>query len=214
MVRMTKWLGAVALFILTTVVGHILEVQADQFYAHYIKPHPRLYWLGFLSSGWWRLAVWAILFFGAFYLGDRKRTKQHHRLPELRPKVRPFAYEKEARAYGLTIVNPGYAASDVHIPPVPIEPSGYTLIFPERVPLLTERDHHRFLVARLEHLTQPGLDGGHLLGVMRLANIASLKFAIVYKDDESREYKSNCAIKTDSNVPGGLTVTFLNQELL
>ncbi len=72
---MKKWLVPVALFVLTTLVGHILEVQADQFYAHYIKPHPALYWLSFLSSGWSRLAVWTLLFFGAFYLWDRKHTK-------------------------------------------------------------------------------------------------------------------------------------------
>jgi len=73
---MKRWLGAAALFILTTLAGHVLEVQADQVYDHYVKPHPALYWLGFLSSGWSRLAVWAVLFFGAFYLWDRRRSKK------------------------------------------------------------------------------------------------------------------------------------------
>jgi hypothetical protein len=48
----------------------------DRFYAAYVQPHPALYWLGFLSSGWLRLAVWTFIFFGSFYLWDRN---QHSR---------------------------------------------------------------------------------------------------------------------------------------
>ena len=135
-------------------------------------------------------------------------------LPEHRPNVRPSAYGKEGDACGLTIANPGYAASDVHIPPVPVAWSGYTLIFPDRVPLLTERDHHRLIVARLAHSAQPGFGGEQLLAVMRSANIDSLKFAIVYKDEDSREYRSNCEIERTANAPSGLAVGFLNQELV
>jgi hypothetical protein len=129
------------------------------------------------------------------------------------PRVRPVVYGGEGSRCGLTIANPGYDASDVHIPPVPVAESGYTLIFPERVALLTERDHHHLIVARLEHPPQPPLDGEHLLAAMRSANVKSLKFAIIYRDD-SGGYKSNCAIEQDANARGGLAVRFLNQEVL
>jgi hypothetical protein len=141
---------------------------------------------------------------------QRKQTG----LPQHRPSVKPFAYGEEAGACGLTIANPGYPATDVHIPPVVIAWSGYTLIFTERVPLLTERDHHRFIAAGLVHPPQPSLDGHQLFAVMESANIDTLKFAILFKDDDSRQYKSNCELQRNVSARGGLTVKFLSQELV
>ena len=134
-------------------------------------------------------------------------------LPIHRPIVAPHSVEKREHTFGLTVTNPGYAAFDVHIPSVQVGASGYSLVFPETLPQLLERDHKRFVSAWLEHPTLPGRDGGALFDVMRMANVDLLKFAIVYKDAQTHWYRTNCILERNVNVAGGLTVGFVGQEL-
>jgi len=143
---------------------------------------------------------------------DRKEAK----LPEHRPFVVPDEYGKDAKQnlHGLTVSNPGYAAFDVHILSVPLHLSGYTLVFPETLTKLGERDHRRFIAAWLEHPIKPGMDGSQLFNVMRIADIDSVHFSILYKDTEFRWYKSICIIERRPEVPGGLRVRVRGQELI
>jgi hypothetical protein len=133
------------------------------------------------------------------------------------PFVTPHEYGRagEGLASGLTITNPGYAAFDIHIPPVMIEPSIYVLRFSEIVTQLGERDHKRFMEAWLDHPTLPGRDGSALLDVMAKNNIDSLPFAILYKDGNQTPlwYRSNCVIIRDlASTRTGLRVSYLSQE--
>jgi hypothetical protein len=145
---------------------------------------------------------------------SREESTGGRTLPEHRPRVIPAEYRvnKQRLTHGLTILNPGYMALDVHIPNVPLDPSGYTLVFPERLTQLGERDHKQFMEAQLAHATLPGLDGGQLFSVMRKHGIESFKFAIHYKDLDSVAYLSKCTMERDVELPG-IRVAFSGQEL-
>ena len=135
------------------------------------------------------------------------------------PAVRPYEYGKDPQQHlcGLFVTNPGYAAFDVHIPPVRVGTSGYRLTFRETLTQLLERDHKRFISAWLEHETLPGRDGSQLFDTMKASQVEQLEFGIVYKDNSAhpRWHRTNCSIERDVElVPGGLRVRYLNQEML
>jgi hypothetical protein len=81
---------------------------------------------------------------------------------------------------------------------------------------LLERDHKVFFAAWLEHPTKPGGDGGQLFDVMRRDNIDLVKFSIIYKDGNGEPlwYRSNCVIERNVEEPGGVSVSYLGQELV
>jgi hypothetical protein len=80
-------------------------------------------------------------------IAEEKLGQAEKALRATPPAVRPHGYGKSAdeTSHGLTITNGGYLAFDVHIPPVLLEPSRYTLTFPEILTQLGERDHQRFI---------------------------------------------------------------------
>jgi hypothetical protein len=133
-------------------------------------------------------------------------------LPERPPHVLPTDYGKDDKknSFGLFLRNPGYDATNVHIPSVSIGQSAYKLIFPETLPVLCERDPNVFVLmeAWLEDQTNllPGLDGSRLHDVMRQADIELIKFPILYGGLDFPEYYTNCIIERVNWKHDGLAV--------
>jgi hypothetical protein len=190
----------------------------------------------FKSAPWWVVpalfVVAGILYVLALALGiihsKRERNKElptpppppegSRRLPEHRPRVIPTGYgknkeQKSYSSYGLFVRNPGYDALEVQIPDAVVGLSGYTLVFPERLSLLCERDHIRFIESFLEHEMMPGVDGGHLHEVMRKANVELFSFAIYYQDTGFVWYRTNCTVERTNRTRNGLEVRAISQEL-
>jgi hypothetical protein len=169
----------------------------------------------------WVIGVLVILLIG-FLEGSYRAAQGDSRmdfvtgLPSHPPRVAPHGYGPHPGqdGCGLIVTNPGYPAFNVHIPPVPLGPSQWKLIFPLRMAQLLERDHKCFFAAYLEHPTLPGRPGNDLFQVMRANSIDEFDVAIVYQDGEFRWYRSGCLIEREVEVVGGIRVSFVEQELI
>ncbi len=131
-------------------------------------------------------------------------------LPERPPHVLPTDYGKNDKrnSFGLFLRNPGYDALNVQVSSVSIGQSAYKLTFPETLPVLCERDHIVFMEAWLEDQTNalPGLDGGRLHDVMRLADVELIKFPILYAGLDFPDYHTDCIIEIVNWKGNGLAV--------
>lgn len=141
------------------------------------------------------------------------------KLPEFRPRVLPVDYAKAEKdpSCGLYVRNPGYDALDVEIPSVRIGKSGYILVFPHRMAQFGERSGTAFFAGWLESVEQgvlPGRDGCALHEIMSAADVASLNFAITYKDTDFRCYKTHCMIQRTDRSRNGLEVKAISQEMV
>jgi hypothetical protein len=75
-------------------------------------------------------------------------------------------------------------------------------------------DHVVFFAGCLEDQSNalPGLEGGRLHDVMRLADVERIDFAILYKGANFRDYQTNCVIERVNWKGNGLTVRATSQE--
>ena len=188
-----------------------------------------LYLLGIISASKYGASITAfvivalsvpLFWVGAFIAWKKQhdgRIKAEKRSSPGRPSIAPSSYKQKDQSFGMTIVNSGYAAYDVHIPDVPVGDSGYVLQFAGIFSVMPHRDQAFFETWLENHLGLPGCDGGQLFEVMQQASVQAIEFGILSKDTESPPncYRDKCSITCDNNAHRtGLVLRHIEQEII
>jgi hypothetical protein len=132
---------------------------------------------------------------------------------QLKPRIVPVRYGSlPDRRCGLIIANEGEPAYDISVAKSQVLIGAARLKFMPGIARLTKEAGEALLEAWIELSPGKVSMGSDLFDQMRNDGVPAITLNVIYKDGESRWYKSVCKIERDVLAAGGITTRFVGQR--